>query len=395
MFLQYTAPGAFVPLFSLRLQELGFTPVEIGWSCATQSLAALVGPLVVGHVADRWWPAERCLVVCGVVAAALLWVLAGLTKPWAVFGVCLVFWLFLGSATMLGTAVSLTPLPFPARDFGRVRLWGTVGWVLPGCLLAYWFGNPDWLCGWVAYLRPESPRSELSDIFRLASLCALFLAAYALTLPAAPRRERRHESTFALFAALRLLHDRSFAVYLVGSLGACLSIALMAQGTPLLLEQLGMPRPWLPPSLTLSQGAEVICLALLPVLLRRVGVRGTMLVGLAAGAFGLAVFALGGPLWLAVAALATWGLLVCCYIVAGQVFVNGRARDGIRATAQALLTCTNGVGLLVGNLLGGWVRKQVNGELAPMFAVGAVIAAGLVVTFFLGFTPNRPAEQDE
>ena len=39
MFLQYAAPGAMLPLFSLRLQELQFTPVEIGWACATQALA--------------------------------------------------------------------------------------------------------------------------------------------------------------------------------------------------------------------------------------------------------------------------------------------------------------------------------------------------------------------
>ena len=43
MFLQYAPAGALVPLFSLRLQELGFRPAQIGWACATQALAILVG----------------------------------------------------------------------------------------------------------------------------------------------------------------------------------------------------------------------------------------------------------------------------------------------------------------------------------------------------------------
>src|SRR5436309_1120937 len=106
MFLQYAVQGAMWPLFTLRLQELGFTPLEMGWACASQSLAALVGPLVAGQVADRWVPAERCLGACSLVAGALLWVLAELTTPIPVFGLSLAFWLVMGPATMLGTAVS-------------------------------------------------------------------------------------------------------------------------------------------------------------------------------------------------------------------------------------------------------------------------------------------------
>src|SRR5205823_119688 len=83
------APGAGLPLFSLRLQELHFTPVEIGWVCATQALAGLFAPLFAGQVADRWWPAERCLAVCAAFAGTLLWLLSELTGPAAVFATSL------------------------------------------------------------------------------------------------------------------------------------------------------------------------------------------------------------------------------------------------------------------------------------------------------------------
>ena len=61
MFLQYAVAGAFVPLFSVWLTHLEFSPMAIGWASATSALASLVAPLLAGQVADRWVPAERCI----------------------------------------------------------------------------------------------------------------------------------------------------------------------------------------------------------------------------------------------------------------------------------------------------------------------------------------------
>jgi NHS family xanthosine MFS transporter len=93
MFLQYAVPGAWVPLFSLRLTELAFTQVEIGWAGATYALAALATPFLAGQLADRWFAAERCLACFSLTAGCLLWLLAGLTEPAAVSATALVFFL--------------------------------------------------------------------------------------------------------------------------------------------------------------------------------------------------------------------------------------------------------------------------------------------------------------
>jgi MFS family permease len=387
MFLQYAAPGAVVPQLTLQLDRLHFTPAQAGWVCATQALAALVGPLLAGQIADRWWPAERCLVVCGLLASALLWALAEATSPGTVFGLSLGFWLFMGSATTLGTAISFARLPTPERDFGRIRLWGTVGWVAASFALGYWYADPPWLCRCVGWLRPDAPYSQPADVFRLASGLALALAVYALTLrplPAAPRRG----PAFAPAAALGLLRHRGFAIYAACSLGVCLTMAFNYQGTQLLLTRLGVPPPWVSPAQTLGQATEVLTLALLPVLLLRLGTRGTMLLGLLVQTGSFALLTLGAPLGLVLLALCGWGVMVCGYLVAGQVFVNGLAQGDIRASAQALLAFTNAVGLLIGNLLAGWVRGRAGGELMPMFALAMVIAAGLVAAFGFGFPTN-------
>src|SRR5262249_24108907 len=150
--------------------------------------------------------------------------------PWTVFGLSLGFWLFMGSATTLGTAISFAHLRTPERDFGRIRLWGTVGWVAASFALGYWYSDPPWLCAWVSWLRPEAAHSEPADFYRLASVLALALAGYAVTLRPLPVTPRKGPA-FAPLAALGLLRQRGFAIYSVCSLGVCLTMAFHYQGT--------------------------------------------------------------------------------------------------------------------------------------------------------------------
>lgn len=390
LFLQFAVLGAFVPLLSVHLNRLGLTELELAGVFATPAMAALVSPLVMGQVADRWLPAERCITVCALAASGLLWLLAGLRDPPAVFAVSLAAWLVLQPALNLGTTVSLTHLSNPERQYSLVRLWGTVGWIVPGLLLFVWFSDLRWLCRPLAWFRPENPQSELSDTLRLAALLAFVHGSYALTLPHTPP-QRRAAAWLAPVAAARLLRDRSFAVYFVCVLGAWASIPFSSQAVPLLLEALQVPLRCLSPTLTIAQAMEVIALALLPMLLLRFGVRGTMLLGLAAWVTALTVLATGPPVWLAAASLLLNGLFISFFAVAGQVFVNRKARGDIRASAQALLAFTAGAGMLGGNLVVGLVRRAVQGAFAPTFAVGAGIAAALVVVFLIGFRDDQTA----
>jgi MFS family permease len=369
MFLQYGAAGAVVPLFSAHLKGLGFTPMQIAWACGAPPLAGMVAPLVVGQVADRWLPAERCLAVCALLAGAALWILSGSTTPSAVFAANFAAWLALGPVITLGTAFSMIHLAAPEKEFGRVRLWGTIGWMVPGWLLGLWFGHGH---------------SDKADSIRLASLLTFALSAYALTLPHTPPR-RRASGWLAPVAALRLLRGRAFVVYFVCILGVCVTIPFTSQVTPLLLEHCGVPLSWLPPTLTLGQSMEVASLALLPMLLLRFGVRGTMLLGLGAWATALVILTVGHPVWLVIGSLTLNGLCICCFIVAGQVFVNRKVSGDVRASAQALLTVFNSAGLVTGNLLVGWVRQLVDQDFPSTFTVSAAIALALLVLFGVGF----------
>jgi nucleoside transporter len=384
MFLQYAAPGAWVPLLTVYLHDRGFAPLQVGWVCACSALAALVAPLAAGQVADRWVSSERCIGLCSLAAGLLLWLLPELTGPAAVFACSLAFWLVMTPVLTLGISVSFAHLRAPQRHYGRVRLWGTVGWVAPNLALGWWLAGPPLVQPLLAGLRPGQPCGLLADAFRLGGLAALALALYSLTLPHTPPA-RRGPSWLAPLAALHLLREPSFAVYALCAVGTCATLTFGQQVTPLLLEDRGVPRPWLSLTLTLSQAVEVAGLGLLPLLLRRLGVRRTMLLGLSAWAAALGILTLGRPAWLVVGSLGLYGLCIACFLVAGQVFVNGRAGRDIRASAQGLLTFLNGLGLLAGNVLVGWVREQVGDDFRLTFLTAAAAAGPLLVVFWAGF----------
>jgi len=383
MLLIYAAPGAIVPLFSLRLRELGFTPVQIGLCCMTQALGTTLAPLLAGQVADRWLSAERCLVVCAGIEAILLWILGGLTEPYAVFVVSLVFWLVMAPAMTLTTYVGLAHLKNPARDYGRVRLWGTVGWVLPLWVMGIWLSDAQWL-------RSLRSHAEMKDAFRMASVLALAFGAYCLTIPRTPPRKTAL-GWLAPLVAFHQFRGRAFYVYAICTFGVCVVLPFSTQVTPLLLADLGLPRPWLMPTLTIAQGSEVLTLALLPLALGRLGTRYTMQIGLVATVFTLAALMRGTPLALVIAGYGCYGMCISCYLVSGQLYLNGRADEGVRASAQALHSVLCGLGQLVGNPLVGLVRSEVNKAYAPTFAVGAGIALALFFVFIV-FFPRNPTK---
>lgn len=387
MFLQYAIPGAVLPLYSAWLHRLGFDEMELAVCCDAQALALLIAPLAAAHVADRWFSAERCLACCAVLAGLDLWALASFTGFTSVFAATFLFWMLSSPIVMLGTAICFAHLVDPERQFGGVRLWGTLGWMSACWLLGYWFANPDWLCWLVGCLRPDGA-SEWADLCRLGSLLSFALAFFTLFLPHTPPRPKRHGG-MAPLAALARLRGSSFAIYALCTLGVSMTLPFATQGVPLMLQKLHMSQSWLPCALTLSQATEVVCLALLPVLLLRLGLRGTMLLGLGALTAELALLALGQPLELVVGSIGFNGLCICGYLVAGQVFLNQQAENDLRASVQSLYNFLTGAGMLVGNLLVGWLRRCSHGELPLAFSVAAGLTACLLLLFLLGFRERR------
>ena len=391
MFLNFSILGAWMPLLAMFLKQLDCSPGQSAWIFASNALGAIVAPVLWGQIADRWLAAERCISICCLVGGGSLWLAAASTRPAEVFWSCLVFWMFFIPAISVSATLAFRHLRNPDKEYGRVRLWGTIGWIAIGWALT---------AGFRMQSRSQTELPDYADALRLGALCAWMTALYAWTLPHTPPVPRRESeprtvrwwvaALDAPLAALQLFRNRSFSVLCGCLFVVYLTFTLSIQLTsPMIAKHLGVAQDWLPLLQTLAQSTEVATLALLPVLLVRLGQKGTMLLGLIAWTAALVVFSIGTPSLLVIASLALHGIFISGFLVAGQLYINRLARDDMRASVQGLIQLINGMGLLLGHFLVGWLRAIVADDYALAFLPGAVVAGVLVVVFSFGFHASR------
>ncbi len=397
IFAAFAVMGAWVPNFSLHLENLGFSAEETAWASSTNALGAMIAPLIWGQIADRWLATERCISLCALATGVLLWWLASLTAPIAVILLSLLLWFFLIPVLSLTGAYIFRQLEHPDREYGKIRLWGTVGWMAVSWCLTAWFGAGAW------YFGKAAAPPDFADSLRLGALASILVAIYALTLPHAPPSkvglQGAAQSLFvrlidAPLSALGLLRGRAFLVYCACMFGLYITMPFTIQLNPLLLKKLGIDSTLVPACLTMAQTTEVVMLALLPTMLLRLGAKTTMVVGGVACALGFIVLGVTDAIPLVMAALATQGVFICCFVISGQVFVNRQAPNDIRASAQGLLIFVNGSGLFLGHMIVGWLRDWTGDQYEVAYRVAAVVATCLVVAFVLGFTAPESSMEE-
>ncbi len=135
--------GFFNPYLPLWLQELGYGLFAIGLLTSLQSATRLFAPYFWGWLSDHSGQRVKLLRLCGgvaLLASMLLW------QPWGTLGLFLVLLLMFThtsgmmplSEAVLAQHVSQAG-EFDARRYGRVRLWGSLGFLVTVVLAGAWF----------------------------------------------------------------------------------------------------------------------------------------------------------------------------------------------------------------------------------------------------------------
>ncbi len=381
MALVYAVQGAFWPLLAVHLKDLGIDGRARGWIFATMALGSFAMPLGVGHLVDRLMAAERFLALAYALGTGFLLVLAcGLTtQPAVLFALFLVYWLITAPTYSMSAALALRNLARPGQEFGRVRLWGTVGWMVVGWVVS----------GVMAWSGTARRGKGAYEAFWLAAGFSLLLAGYGLTLPHTPPLATGDRDASGLREALELVRRPPVAVFLLTAFGVCLTTPFVYQVMPTYLESRGLPRAWVSTAMTLGQWLEIATLAILPWLFRRFDFKWTLALGIGAWVARYSSLALDPPLGVGLASIPLHGVAIACFSVGGQVYMDSQAPTHRRASAQALLVMlTSGIGTLLGSVLAGEVVDRFAGDYVKIFLIPCMIDLILLIYFCARFRPH-------
>ncbi len=390
MFLQYFGLGAWIVPLTRYLQTpasdggLGFTPQQVGFIYMTFAFGALIAPLVVGLLADRWFAVERVIGCTNAVMAVLLmlaaWWCNRFTDTGANPGIIVgpLFLILLGYAVgcqitlTLSNVIAFRNLDDRAGAFWHVRLVGTLGWIVAGVFV-----------GWV--LNPISPQPLMA-----AAVATTLAALFSRFLPhTPPKGYGRPLAEVIGLPAAKMLRDRSFVVFAAVLFLANLMNQFYTLFTGPYLQELGVRvnlgvlGTWSPEVvMTLAQWCEIGCMAATPWLLVRIGLRRLMILGLLGFVLRNSLLYSGNAAAIVAIGLPMHGWSYAFFSMVGAHFVDREAPAHLRAGAQALVTfLSNGPAVLAGNLLAGSVvaANRTAENITDWSAVWVIPLAGYAV----------------
>jgi nucleoside transporter len=422
--LEWGISGAILTYLPIYFTENNLTVAQLGQLMAVSAVGLWVAPFVVGQVCDRWMSTDRYLVVAHFLGGLALLSIPPATEHFQQTGEgfgYLIFLVGLYAAAYLPTiplASSLTfrHLPNPDEQFGGIRIWGTVGWVIAGLSLSFWLGQyearesaEEIVPSVVSFVEdvavglPELRAPLSKDSFYLGAALSFALAVFSFFLPRTPPIPSDRK-TIAPLEALAMFKDRTFSLLIGISFLLAVVIPLYSLAVPKLIEQMlyerNLSSHWVPAVMTVGQISEFPALLLLPYCLKRFGMKATFAMGMLAWVIRYGFFAMQNPFWLILLGISFHGICHVALVIVIQLYVDSACRKDLRASAQNLFAfVTMGIAMPVGFVLAGlWgtaceINDFEKADYATFYNVPAAIIFVLFLAYWKWFVPPKMAEE--
>ncbi|HEY2015856.1 MAG TPA: nucleoside permease [Bryobacteraceae bacterium] len=341
MFLNYVIWGAwYVTIGTYLTATLKFSGTQTGAVFGTTALASMISPFFVGMIADRFFATERLLAVLHLIGAVFLFLMTKVTGFGSVYSLMLLYCLCFFPTIALTNTITLRQVKDAGSEFPLIRVFATIGWIVIGVTV-----------GW---LRVEASSTQ----FLLAAGASLVMSLFCLILPHTPPLGKGEPVTVRSVLgldALVMLKERTYLVFIVASILACIPLTFYFSFTNAYLNEIGVVNA--AGKMTLGQASEVGAMLLMPFIFRRVSVRAILLAGLAAWSLRYGLLAAGNPgagMWMFYIAILLHGICYDFFFMTGQLYADQEAPPHLRGTAQGFLTfVTYGIGMFIGSQLSG------------------------------------------
>lgn len=383
MFLQYFLWSAWYMTMGSYLGALHFTGAQIGLSYGAFAIGAMISPFFVGLIADRFFASEKLLAILGILGGVIMCFLPQL-KTFGTFYPALILYCATFVPTLaLGNSLSLHHLANPGQDFPRVKIFSAIGWIAAGVVLS----------------QLHAEQSTVQHY--LAGGVSILFGLFSLTLPHTPPLKKGRQvslrETLGL-DALALLKKPAFAIFIACMFLICIPLYFYFVNMSTYLGELhweGMG--W---KMALAQVSDVVFLFLLALMLKKLGYKVTIFLGILAWVaryFLLSGSASGGDLATVMifAAILLHGVCYDFLFIAGQLYVDDECTERMRGAAQGFIAFILwGVGAFVGTLLAGKVQDQhklaeprgtILHNWDAIWMTPAILACGVMVIFLLFF----------
>jgi nucleoside transporter len=396
MFLQFAVWGAWSVVIGGHMNHLGFTGKQISYVFGTTAFGAIVSPLIAGWIADRFLPAQIFAALSHFLGAVLLFIAWPQTEFWPLWTSIFFYAILYMPTIAITNAIAFYHMGDSER-FGNIRVWGTLGWIA-----VQWF-----MTGYLLHWERIQPGvSHTGDCLIIAAILSVAMGIYCLSLPNTPPT-REAKNPYAFLEAFRLVSNRNFAVLLIISFIVAIELPFYYNLTFLFLTEpahlggIGLAESTAQFAMSLGQVGEVVLMVLLWPAIRNLGMRTTIFLGILAWPVRYAVFAIGHPAWLVIAAQTLHGICYAFFFVGGMIAVERLSHKDIRASAQGLMVfATNGLGMLVGHFVSGRVhdffKTPAGGhQWANIFLVPIAVTVVAAVVFVVLFNERKFQEDAE
>lgn len=383
MFLQYYVWGSwYVTMGTFMTKILGSTGIQIGAAYSALAIATMISPFFVGMIADRFFAAQKVMGVLHLAGAGLLFLASRITTNAPFYWVIMLYSLAYMPTIALSNSVAFRQMTDPGRQFPVIRVFGTIGWVISGFMIAL-FGI-----------------EQTPGTFYMAALVSLALGIYSFMLPDTPPQAKTPSSARSILGidAFILFRDKPYLIFFVAAIFVCIPLSFYFGFANLFLNQAGMPNA--AGKMVYGQISEALFILAIPFLFNRIGVKKMLLIGMTAWLLRYLCFAFGnmGPnLWMLYTGIILHGVCYDFFFVTGYMYTEKKSNERIKNAAQGLFTfVTYGLGMFIGTWVSGFVTTYYSvGQVyqwREIWFVPAYIAVAVLICFIFFFREKKSIE---
>jgi len=383
MFLQYYVWGSwYVTMGTFMTKILGSTGIQIGAAYSALAIATMISPFFIGMIADRFFAAQRVMGVLHLTGGILLFLASRVTANGPFYWIILLYSLAYMPTIALSNSVAFRQMSDPGKQFPIIRVFGTVGWVISGFMIA--------ILG-----IEQTPLT-----FYMAAIVSVGLGLISFFLPDTPPQAKTPSTAKSVMGidAFILFRDRSYLIFFIAAIFVCIPLSFYFGFANLFLNQAGMENA--AGKMVMGQISEALFILAIPFLFNRIGVKKMLLIGMSAWILRYICFAFGsmGPgVWMLYTGIILHGVCYDFFFVTGYMYTEKKSNERIKNAAQGLFTfVTYGLGMFIGTWFSGFVTTYYTVNQAyqwrSIWLVPAYIAVAVLICFIFFFKEKKKIE---